>query len=483
MLINVATAEPETGRTLTGAAGFHGSAAAATAAAPGAGAAVNGAGTAAGTALNAAGTTAGSAAGAAVAAVPKPLSENVSQDLSETVSSNGVHHGSPIGSVERPAIWRDGDPPADRLFLDVGAFTFEGGGSLPNVRVAYQTWGTLNAARDNAVLVLHALTADSHVVGEAGVGQPTPGWWNGLIGPGAVLDSDELYVVAPNVLGGCQGTTGPSSTAPNGQPYGSQFPVITIRDQVAVEVALADALGIDSFLAVVGGSMGGMRVMEWAVGYPDRVRAAVAIAACGYSSADQIGWTVPQLAAIRADANFAGGDYYSGRWPLAGMGVAREIAHLTYRSELELNTRFGREVQPGEELAHGGRYAVQSYLQYHGAKLGRRFDPNSYLRLTEAMNSHDLGRGRGGLEAALQRITAELTVAVVDSDRLFPPHLGIELLAAPHARPLVTMHSDYGHDGFLIEAEQVAQVVAGAVASVRELSGSSALRRQAAAVE
>ncbi len=367
----------------------------------------------------------------------------------------------------RPEIWRDGDPVADRRFADIGDVVLENGAVLPDVRMAYESWGTLNAAQDNAVLVLHALTGDAHVVGPAGPGQPTPGWWDGLIGPGAVLDTDVLYVIAPNVLGGCQGTTGPSSPAADGRPYGSRFPTLTIRDQVAAETALADRLGIDSFLAVIGGSMGGMRVMEWAVGHPGRLRAAVALATCGYSSADQIGWTTPQLSAIRADPHFRDGDYYDGEWPLAGMAVARQIAHATYRSEYELNARFGRQDQPGESTADGGRYAVQSYLEYHGAKLGRRFDPNSYLRLTEAMNSHDLGRGRGGLEAALQRITAALTVAVVDSDRLFPPHLGRELAAAPTTRPVVTMHSEFGHDGFLIEADQVAAVVADAVGAVR----------------
>jgi homoserine O-acetyltransferase/O-succinyltransferase len=368
----------------------------------------------------------------------------------------------------RVQVWHEGDPPGFRQFRELGSFTTERGAVLDGVRVAFQSWGTLNAARDNAVLVLHALTGDSHVIGEAGPNQPTPGWWDGLIGSGATLDTDELYVVAPNVLGGCQGTTGPSSVAPDGRPYGSRFPSITIRDQVAVEAMLADALGIDRFLAVIGGSMGGMRVVEWAVSHPDRVRAAVAIATCGYASGDQIGWTTPQLAAIRNDPDFAGGDYYGGPWPLAGMAVARQIAHLTYRSELELNTRFGREGQAGEDLWSGGRFAVQSYLEYHGGKLGRRFDPNSYLVLTEAMNSHDIGRGRGGLQAALERITAELTVAVVNTDRLFPPHLGRELATAPTARPLITMRSDYGHDGFLIEAEQVAAAVFSAVASIRE---------------
>ena len=188
-------------------------------------------------------------------------------------------------------------------------------------------------------------------------------------------------------------------------------------------------------------------------------RGPVAIATCAYFTGDQIAWSVPQLAAIRADRNFRGGDYYGGEPPLAGMAVAREIAHTTYRSALELDTRFGRNRQGAEDPLRGGRFAVQSYLEHHGRKLGRRFDPNSYLVLTEAMNSHDIGRGRGGFDAALQRISAEVTVAVVDSDRLFLPAHGALIATAPAARPLITMHSDYGHDGFLIEADAIAAVV------------------------
>ena len=210
--------------------------------------------------------------------------------------------------------------------------------------------------------------------------------------------------------------------------------------------------------------MGGMRALEWAVGYPDRVRRSIAIATCAYFTGDQIAWSVPQLAAIRADGNFRGGDYYDDAPPLAGMAVAREIAHTTYRSALELDTRFGRMNQGDENPLTGGRFAVQSYLEHHGRKLGRRFDPNSYLVLTEAMNSHDIGRGRGGVDAALQRISAELTVAVVDSDRLFLPAQGELIATAPTARPLITMHSDYGHDGFLIEADAIAKVVRDALA-------------------
>jgi len=335
----------------------------------------------------------------------------------------------------------------------------ESGVELESVTMAFETWGTLNSRGDNAVLILHALTGDSHVVGPAGPDQPTPGWWDGLIGPGAPVDTNRFFAVAANVLGGCRGTTGPSSTASDGRPFGSRFPGITVRDQVAAEAALADRLGIAQFAAVIGGSMGGMRAIEWAVSQPAQVASCIAIATCAFFTGDQIAWSVPQLAAIKADGNFRGGDYYDGDPPLAGMAVARQIAHTTYRSALELDTRFGRAAQGAENPLRGGRYAVQSYLQHHGEKLGRRFDPNSYLALTEAMNSHDIGRGRGGIEAALQEISAELTVAVVDSDRLFLPAQGALLATAPTARPLITMHSDYGHDGFLIEADAIAKVI------------------------
>jgi len=351
-----------------------------------------------------------------------------------------------------------------RRYQHIGAMVTESGQRLDSVTMAYETWGELNAQRDNAVLVLHALTGDSHVVGPAGPDQPTPGWWDGLIGPGAPLDTDRYFAIAANVLGGCRGTTGPSSVAPDGRPYGSRFPLITIRDQVAAEAALADALGIECFAAVLGGSMGGMRALEWAATHPDRVARSLAVATCAFFTGDQIAWSVPQLAAIRADGNFRGGDYYGGPPPLAGMAAARQIAHITYRSALELDTRFGRAPQGDEDPLTGGRYAVESYLEHHGDKLGRRFDPNSYLALTQAMNSHDIGRGRGGVSSALRRISAQVTVAVVDSDRLFLPVQGELIATAPTARPLITLHSDYGHDGFLIEADAIAGVVREALA-------------------
>jgi homoserine O-acetyltransferase len=355
--------------------------------------------------------------------------------------------------------------PSRRRTHVVGDLPLESGEVLEQVRVSYQSWGRLNEARDNAVLVLHALTGDSHVVGERGPDQPTPGWWPGLIGPGAPLDTDEYFVVAPAVLGGCRGTTGPSSIAPDGRPYGSSFPTITVRDQVRAEALLADALGVRSFALVVGGSVGGMRSLEWAVTFPGRVRRCVVLAAGAAATADQIAWSVPQLHAIRLDPQFHGGDYYPGPGPRHGLEVARQIAHATYRSADELALRFGRDGQEGESPLRGGRYAVQSYLEHHGRKLARRFDANSYLVLTEAMNSHDVGRGRGGVDAALRRITAELTVGVVSSDRLFPPADGQVVAGSPACRELAVIDSPYGHDAFLVETEQVFEIVARALRS------------------
>jgi homoserine O-acetyltransferase/O-succinyltransferase len=336
----------------------------------------------------------------------------------------------------------------------------EAGSVLPGVQLAYETWGTLSAARDNAVLICHALTGDSHVAGPAGPGHPTPGWWDALVGPGKAVDTDRWFVVAPNVLGGCQGSTGPSTAAPDGRAWGSRFPLVTVRDQVTAELALADALGIDRWSAVLGGSMGGMRALEWAVTAPDRVAALLVLAAPAASSAEQIAWSYPQLHAIRSDPSWHGGDYHgTGETPWRGLGIARRIAHITYRSETELRSRFGRDHQPGEDPWRGGRYAVESYLDHHADKLVRRFDAGSYVTLVEAMNSHDVGRGRGGVAAALRRVTARSVVAGVDSDRLYPLAQQQEL-ADGLGVPLRVVSSLYGHDGFLIEAEQVGELVA-----------------------
>ncbi len=360
--------------------------------------------------------------------------------------------------------WREGDHPGDRRFVDLGAFDLELGGPLPQVRVAYETWGELNADASNAVLVLHALTGDSHVVGPAGPGHVTAGWWDGLIGPGAPIDSREWFVVAPNMLGGCQGSTGPSSARPDGLPWGSAFPRITVRDQVQVEAALADHLGIAAWASLIGASMGAMRVLEWLVGRPQRASSGLVLGVGAAATGDQIGTQSAQILAITSDPNWRDGDYYAapdGEGPHVGLGLARRIAHLTYRSASELQMRFGNAPQEGENPLRRGRFAVQSYLDHQAAKLVRRFDAGTYVAFTDAMNTHDVGRGRGGIAAALSTITAPVVVAGVDSDRLYPLALQREIadLIPTTVGGLRVVHSDHGHDGFLIQRDAVGLLV------------------------
>ncbi len=334
---------------------------------------------------------------------------------------------------------------------------------LPGVRLAFETWGRLAPDRSNAVLVLHALTGDSHVAGAAGPGHPTPGWWDALVGPGRALDTDRWFVVAPNVLGGCQGSTGPASAGPGGRPWGGAFPRLTQRDQVRAESGLADALGIGRWALVIGGSMGGMRALEWAVGEPRRVAALLLLACPAAASADQIAWATAQVHAIRADPHWRGGDYHDagpGRGPGAGLGIARRIAHITYRSAAELQARFGHEAQEGEQPRLGGRYRVESYLDHQAAKLLRRFDAASYVTLVEAMNTHDIGRARDGRRTALARVRARTVVAGVDSDRLYPLAQQEELAdGIASADGVRVIRSAYGHDGFLLETDQVGALV------------------------
>ncbi len=370
-----------------------------------------------------------------------------------------------VNDIELPpasGAWREGDDPGRRRFLDLPApLKLAAGGELPGVRLAYETWGELAPDGSNAVLVLHALTGDAHLEGPAGPGHPTAGWWPGLIEPGGPLDPARWFVVAPNAVGGCQGSTGPASRAPDGRTWGSRFPTVTVRDTVVAEQYLADALGIDAFACVIGGSMGSMRSLEWAATEPDRVRRLFLLAGPAASTADQIGWASPQIQAITGDPHWHGGDYRdTPEGPWRGLGVARRIAHLSYRSGYELATRFGRDPQPGEDPLDGGRYAVESYLDHHADKLVHRFDAASYVRLTQAMNHHDVGRDRGGVTAALSRVSARTYVAGVTSDRLYPLADQQELAdGIPRADPLKVIDSPYGHDGFLVETPTVARML------------------------
>ncbi len=343
--------------------------------------------------------------------------------------------------------WLEHHAPGDRCFLKIGDVGLEDGEVLKDVTIAYQSWGELNAKKDNAILVNHAMTGWSDVAG----------WWPSMVGPGLPFDTNKYFVVCPNVIGGCQGSTGPSSLAPDGKRYGSRFPSLTIRDMVKAEIQFSDVLGIEKYRLAVGPSLGGMRSLEWAVQLPHRVGAICTIGSSAVATGDQIGtWSI-ELRAIKTDPNFNNGDYYEqDAGPIAGMGIARRIAHLTYRTEAEMDIRFGRELQ-GDDT---GRYAVESYLDHQADKLAHRFDANTYIALTEAMISHDIGRGRGGVAAALESISVPVVAVSIDTDRLFPVRLQAEIADfAPHAAPLVTISSPFGHDGFLVEVESVGNVI------------------------
>lgn len=344
----------------------------------------------------------------------------------------------------------------------IGDLSFETGGYLANVELAYETWGTLNDEKSNAILIQHALTGDTHVASSDLA--PETGWWEYLVGPGKPIDTKKWFVIAVNMIGGCYGSTGPSSLDEAKNPYGARFPFVTIRDSVNAEAKLADLLGIDRFHAVIGGSMGGGRALEWAAMYPDRVSGVGVIACGGQSTAEQIAFAQAQVEAIRLDPNFNDGDYYHGAAPTQGLGIARRIAHINYRSEPELNTRFGRDFQNTENplnspaAKRNGRYQVESYLDYKASDLASRFDANSYVALTEALMSHDVGRNRGGQAAAVAKITATPFIVAVNSDRLYFPEQSYQLAAdfGPHT-PVHIIDSPIGHDGFLTDLHQVAQ--------------------------
>jgi homoserine O-acetyltransferase len=371
------------------------------------------------------------------------------------------------GRLPASGAWRPGDDPGRRQFVRIAherPFVLEGGGALRDIDVAFETWGTLDADAGNAVLVCHALTGDSHAAGRLEPGHLTSGWWDDLIGPGKPLDTDRLFVVCANVLGGCQGTTGPASLHPeDGRPYGPRFPVVTVRDMVRTQAAVADHLGVDEWLGVVGGSMGGMQALEWAVMLPHRLRSVAAICTTPAASAEQIAWSSIGRHAIQQDPRWKGGDYYGsapGEGPHEGLIQARRLAQVTYRSEQVYSERFGRTpVDPRDDFRLESRFQVEGYLDYHGAKLARRFDANSYLIVNKAMDLHDLSRGRGSMARALERVRVPVLNISVSSDRLYPPHLQQlthEVVRSVGGRSEHhTIDSPQGHDGFLLETERI----------------------------
>ena len=355
----------------------------------------------------------------------------------------------------------------------------ESGARLDSVEIAYRTYGRLNAARSNAVLICHALTGDQHVAGAHPV-SGRPGWWDRLIGPGRPLDPERWFIVCSNVIGGCMGSTGPSTTDPaTGAPYGLKFPVITIGDMVKAQAALIEALGIGRLFAVVGGSMGGMQVLEWAARYPERLASAICLASSARHTAQNIAFHEVGRQAIMADPDWRGGDYLKhGVRPEKGLAVARMAAHITYLSEPALQRKFGRELQrDGLSWGFDADFQVESYLRHQGAAFVDRFDANAYLYITRAMDYFDLAAAHNGrLAGAFERAAdVRFCVASFTSDWLYPTPESRQIVRALNAVgarvSFLEIESDKGHDAFLLDEPVMNAALTGFIASAAEAAG------------
>jgi homoserine O-acetyltransferase len=351
----------------------------------------------------------------------------------------------------------------EQLPLDCGV-------TLVDVQAAYETYGELNATRSNAILILHAFSGDAHAAGFDEQGRE--GWWASMIGPGKAFDTDRYFFICSNVLGGCRGTTGPGSVNPTtGQPYAMAFPVITIGDMVRLQKMLIDHLGISKLLAVAGGSMGGMQALEWVAAYPDHVAAAIPIASTWRHSAQQIAFNEVGRQAIMADPDFNNGNYYSSRPPARGLAVARMVGHITYMSDHSMREKFGRRLRGKEEFGFnfGVDFEVESYLRYRGSQFVDRFDANSYLYITKAMDYFDVTQGRGTLAAVFENVRTRFLVISFTSDWLYPTYQSLEIVRALRSRnrdvAYVELQSNYGHDAFLLEVEEQEDLVRGFLAS------------------
>ncbi len=360
------------------------------------------------------------------------------------------------------------------LFEPPNPLRLESGRHLGPITVAYETFGRYDPGHPNAVLVSHALTGDSHVSGRYGPDDKKPGWWDTVVGPGRTIDTDRYFVICANVLGGCQGTTGPSSIDPEtGRPYGLRFPLITVRDIVRVQKELLDRLGIARLLAVIGGSLGGMQVLEWAVSYPEVPAGVIPIAACGRFHPQGIAFNEVQRQAIMNDPHWAGGDYYGGPLPAAGLGTARMLGMITYRSDESMHRQFSRRIRGSSEGVYQDftpRFEVETYLHHQGEALVQRFDANSYLYLSRAMDLHDVSRGYNSYWEALDRIRAKLLVIGIRSDLLFPTYQQKEIvdICEELGKDVLyyEMNSPWGHDAFLVDYHMIDPVIRGFLAGL-----------------
>ena len=348
----------------------------------------------------------------------------------------------------------------DSLQLDCGV-------TLSPVEVAYEAYGHLNAERSNAILILHAFSGDAHA---AGVSEEDgkPGWWDNMIGPGKAFDTNKYFVICSNVLGGCRGTTGPSSLNPTtGRPYGSIFPFVTMADMVRLQKRLLDHLGVERLLSLAGGSMGGMQVLRWVVDYPEAVASAIPIATTYRHSPQQIAFNEVGRLAIMADPNFRVGDYYGQALPAQGLAVARAVGHITYMSDDSMREKFGRRRRAATDSSDGTGelFEVESFLRYRGVQFVNRFDANSYLVISRAMDSFDLADGLGSLTDAFAHGAARFLVLSFTSDWLYPSYQSLEIVRALRSRnrdvAYVELPSNYGHDAFLVEAGEQTELIKG----------------------
>ncbi len=356
----------------------------------------------------------------------------------------------------------------DSIPLDCGA-------TLAPVEVAYESWGELNASRTNAILLLHAFSGDAHAAGVHAESGRT-GWWDNMVGPGKAFDTDKYFVFCSNVLGGCMGTTGPASINPaTGRPYAMTFPVITVGDMVRLQKMLLDHLGIPKLLAVAGGSMGGMQALEWAVAFPDSVYAVIPIASTARHSAQQIAFNEVGRQAIMADPDWNNGDYHGAKLPGRGLSVARMVGHITYMSDDSMREKFGRRLRNQSPTWNFEvDFEVESYLRYRGSQFVDRFDANSYLYITKAMDYFDLAQGRGPtLGAALESVRARFLVISFTSDWLYPSYQSLEVVSALRGRnkdvAYCELPSNYGHDAFLVDVAEQTELIRGFLSSTRTL--------------
>jgi len=366
------------------------------------------------------------------------------------------HRANSVGLVKRQhALFRE-------------PLLLQSGQKLESYTLAYETYGKLNPDRTNAILICHALSGDSHVAGYyTDHADEKPGWWDEAVGPGKMFDTNRFFVICSNVIGGCQGSTGPSSLAPDGRPFGLRFPMVTVQDMVNAQIRLIDLLGIDKLFAVAGGSMGGMQALQWAVAAPRRVGNVLFLASTPRSSAQNIAFNEIGRQAIYADPHWNRGDYYGKKTPEAGLSVARMVGHITYMSDTSLSRKFGRNLQDRETLGYtfDPEFAVESYLKHQGEKFVQRFDANSYLYITKALDYFDVAQGYASMRDALSKTRAHFLVVSFSSDWLYPADYALDLVRELEllAHPIEYRHiqAEFGHDSFLVEVDTMTHLVGG----------------------